>query len=207
MAGLTLYVDSNFTSPYAMACYVTLLEKKLPFELRTVNLDKDEQHGPEYSKLALTGRVPALVHGDFILNESSAIIEYLEEVFPAPEYAAVLPSDLQARARARQVQAWIRSDLLALRAERSTNVIFFARTDTPLTEAGQAAATRLFGIAERLVEGENLFGEWCIADTDLALMINRLAINGDPVPDKLASFASKQWQRPSVQAWVNQSRV
>jgi glutathione S-transferase len=26
-----------------------------------------------------------------------------------------------------------------------------------------------------------MFGEWCIADTDLALMLNRLVLNGDAV--------------------------
>lgn len=30
----------------------------------------------------------------------------------------------------------------------------------------------------------NLFGEWCIADTDLALMINRPVLHGDEVPER-----------------------
>ncbi|MEJ7807066.1 MAG: glutathione S-transferase, partial [Telluria sp.] len=33
MPALTLYVDANFISPYAMACFVALVEKKLPFDL------------------------------------------------------------------------------------------------------------------------------------------------------------------------------
>ncbi|MGV8577848.1 glutathione transferase, partial [Pseudomonas aeruginosa] len=46
------------------------------------------------------------------------------------------------------------------------------------------------------------FREWCIADTDLALMLNRLVMHGDPVPERLRHYAHKQWQRPSVQAWL-----
>lgn len=204
MSGLTLYVDSTFCSPYAMSVYVTLLEKKLDFELKTIDLEGGQQNTPAYRDLAITGRVPTLVHNHLVLNESSAIIEYLEEAFPAPAYAAVLPADMQQRARARQVQAWIRSDLLDLRAERNTGVVFIAPIATPLSAAGQAAADRLIRVAERLIDGEHLFGAWCIADTDLALMLNRLVINGDPVPQRLADYARRQWQRASVQDWVKQ---
>ncbi len=202
MPALTLYVDSTFISPYAMACFVALVEKQLPFELKTIDLDAAENLQPQYRDLALTGRIPMLVHGDVVLNESSAIVEYLDEAFPAPQYARMLPADMVKRAKARQIQAWIRSDLLTLRAERSTVVVFIEPTATPLTVAGQAAAARLIRIAERLIDGEHLFGEWSIADTDLALMLNRLVHNGDPVPERVAAYARAQWQRPSVQAWV-----
>jgi len=37
-------------------------------------------------------------------------------------------------------------------------------------------------------------------------MLNRLVLNGDPVPEKLAAYARHQWQRPSVLSWVNQER-
>lgn len=206
MASLTLYVDNNYFSPFAMACFVTLVEKKLPFELKALDLAAGEHLRPEFRDLALTGRVPALVHGELVLNESSAIVEYLEETFPAPDYAAVLPKDRIQRAKAREIQAWLRSDLLALRAERSTNVIFAEPVSTPLTAAGQAAADRLIRIAERLIDGDNLFGQWTIADTDLAVMLNRLVKNGDPVPARIARYVETQWARESVQQWVKFSK-
>ena len=202
MPALTLYVDSNFISPYAMACFVALVEKKLPFDLKPIDIDTGEHLLPQFRDLALTGRVPMLVHGELMLNESSAIIEYLEEAFPAPQYARVLPADLVKRARAREIQAWIRSDLMALRAERSTVCVFVEPTAMQLSEVGQAAADRLIRIAERLIDGEHLFGDWSIADTDLALMLNRLVNNGDPAPERIATYARAQWQRPSVQQWI-----
>ena len=202
MPALTLYVDSNFISPYAMACFVALTEKNLLFELKPIDIDAGEHLQPQYRDLALTGRVPMLVHGDLVLNESSAIVEYLEDAFVAPQHARVLPADALMRAKAREVMAWIRSDLLALRSERSTVVVFIKPTDMPLTAEGQGAASRLIRIAERLIDGEHLFGEWSIADMDLAVMLSRLVNNGDPVPDKLANYARAQWQRPSVKAWL-----
>ena len=32
----------------------------------------------------------------------------------------------------------------------------------------------------------------CIADVDLALMLNRLVLNGDEVPTRLATYAQRQ---------------
>lgn len=206
--GFKLYVDSQFSSPYAMSAFVTLKEKGIPFEIQTVDLDDNANHLPGYSQLSLTRRVPTLTHGSFHLSESSAISEYLEEQFPAPEYSPVYPHDVQNRARARQIQAWLRSDFMPIREERSTEVIFFKPADKPLSQAAQASAAKLFAAVDTLLgDGAlNLFNAWCIADTDLALMLNRLVMNGDEVPEKLAAYARHQWQRPSVQLWVNQVR-
>lgn len=205
---LMLYVDSQFSSPYAMSAFVTLQEKGLPFDMKPLNLAARANYAPDYSAVSLTRRVPTLVHGDFSLSESSAISEYLEEQFPSPQYPAVYPRDIRARARAREVQAWLRSDFMPIRQERSTEVVFFKPTGKPLSQEAQAAAEKLFFAADALLANgtENLFGEWCIADTDLALMLNRLVMNGDAVPDKLANYARQQWQRPSVQLWVRQER-
>lgn len=202
------YVDSQFTSPYAMSVFVTLKEKGIPFDLHAVNLEAEEHHQSSYANLSLTCRVPTLTHGDFHLSESSAISEYLEELFPPIKYAQVYPSDICQRARVRQLQAWLRSDLMPIRQERSTDIIFFKPTDKPLSEIAQASARKLFTVADTLLKDNalNLFGEWCIADTDLALMLNRLVLNGDEVPRKLVTYAQHQWQRESVQLWANQER-
>jgi glutathione S-transferase len=53
---------------------------------------------------------------------------------------------------------------------------------------------------------DNLFGDWSIADVDLAMMLQRLIVLGDPVPKQLIDYATKQWRRPSVQQWIHQKR-
>ena len=199
---LTLYVDSLFSSPWAMSVFVALKEKQLPFSLGTVDLESGHNKLPAFREISLTTRVPALVHGDFVLTESTAITEYLEEAFPANEYTALYPKNSRDRARARQLQGWIRSDLQALRQQRDTETVFFGKACQPLDADGQAAADKLIGAAERLVNGANLFGEWCVADLDLAIMLNRLILNGDAVPQKLKDYAAGQWQRPAVQQWL-----
>ena len=196
---LTLYVDSHFHSPWALSVFTALREKNLPFTLQTVDLDAGDARLPPFRDLSLTARVPTLVHGDFVLSESSAIIDYLDDTFSA---VPVLPRDPRQRARARQVQAWIRSDLAALRAERDTRAVFVGPITTPLTADGLAAADKLFRVAGSLLNGPHLFDHWCAADTDLALMLNRLVLSGDPVPAKLRDYAAAQWQRPAVQEWL-----
>ena len=47
-----------------------------------------------------------------------------------------------------------------------------------------------------------LFGSWSIADTDLAIMLNRLIFNNDPVPMLLKRYAAHQWQHPAIQEWL-----
>lgn len=204
---LLLYVDGQFASPYAMSAFVALREKSLPFRLETVDLGAGANTRPPFARMSVTKRVPTLVHGDFHLSESSAICEYLEEAFPGSG-GRLYPTDLRGRARAREVQAWLRSDLLALRMERSTEVVFYGTTAAPLSAQARAAVEKLFAAADRLIpkDGEYLCGEWCIADVDLALMLHRLVLHGDPVPERIAAYARHQWTRPSVQSWVRQAR-
>lgn len=199
---ITLYVNTGYTSPYALAVFVALKEKNLPFAVHEVDLEANGHHAPDYAKRSLTERVPTLLHGDFALSESSAICEYLEDAFPGTPRG--YPSDVQQRARARQVQAWIRSDFMPIRVERSTSTVFQNEAIKPLSNDAKAAAEKLFRGADALVGNPsgNLFDAWCIADVDLAMMLNRLVHNCDAVPEKLVRYVKTQWARPSVQAWV-----
>jgi glutathione S-transferase len=198
---MQLFVDTQYTSPYAMSVFVALKTKGLPFDLHTVDLGAGANRAPGYASQSITQRVPLLVDGDFRLSESSAIAEYLEDMYPG---APLYPRDPKAKARARQVQAWLRSDLMPIRMERSTLVIFYSQKGGPLSAEAQAAAAKLFQAADALVpqDGGNLFGDWSLADVDLALMLNRLVLNGDAVPDRLAAYAHRQWQLPGVQEWA-----
>jgi glutathione S-transferase len=201
---MKLYVDREYASPWAMAVFVGLREKGLVFDVEVLNLAAGDQRQTSFARQSLTQRVPTLVDGDFSLSESTAILEYLDDTQAGPD---LLPREPRQRARARQLQAWLRSDLADLRTERSTEVVFYRPTDKPLSAAGQAAADKLIAAANQLLgDREHLFGAWSVADVDLAIMLNRLILNGDPVPDNMKQYAARQWQRSSVQAWVTLER-
>jgi glutathione S-transferase len=209
MEPLVLYVDGFWISPYAFSAFVCLKEKGLTFETREVNLHEKAQKTPDFKARSVTARVPVLEHGAFHLSESSAIVEYLEETFAPPRHPATLPAAPRDRARARQIMAWIRSDLMPIRDERATHTFFYKNPVQPLSPAGQRAAEKLIAAASAFIpDGRtSLFDTFSIADADLAMMLMRLVGNGDPVPAKLRDFVAAQWQRPSVRAWVERERA
>ena len=203
---MRLYVDSNYVSPYALTAYVSLVEKGLAFEVEPLDLAQHAHEDPRYARTSLTRRVPMLIHEDFALSESSAIAEYLDEAFPGG--TRLYPGGPRERARARQVQAWVRSDLMPIREERPTFVVFCGAKRPPLSPAAQAAAENLTGAALAWLGGprEHLCGDWSIADVDLAMMLQRLVAHGDSLPAVLVDYANRQWRRPSVQRWLAQPR-
>lgn len=202
---IKLFVDAQYASPYALSAHVALREKQLPFELQTVDLGAGAQGAAPFRAQSLTWRVPTLVHGNFTLTESSAIDEYVDEMFLGPR---LYPLDPRQRARCRQVQAWLRSDLAALRQERTTEVVFYAAKAGPLSPAAADAAAKLLQVAGALIApGQaHLAAAWSIADVDLALMLNRLVLHGDEVPPHLRVYAAAQWARPAVQEWLAKPR-
>jgi glutathione S-transferase len=200
---LTLYANSNLDSPYAMSAFVALEEKQLPYTLETVDL----RHKPGWYAAGHTGRVPALKHGDYWLAESSAIAEYLAETFPFPAHPRIFPEDLKERGLCRMIQAWVRSDFLPIRQERPTSTVFGPRTAKPLSDEAKLHVDRLLSGVEPLIgDRPTLFAQWCIADCDLALMLQRLNLNGDPLPAKVKAYCDAAWQRPSVQKWIQLRR-
>jgi glutathione S-transferase len=200
---ITLWSDADFFSPYVMSVYVALQEKSLPFTLKTVDLDSGEHLQSGWKGYSATRRVPLLEIGEFFLSESSAITEYLDERFAPPEWERLYPHDLQKRAGAAGAGlAAQRSNADSRRALHGRGVC--RGKETSAQRSREKSAEKLFETAGVLLShgGQNLFGEWSIADTDLALMLNRLVLNGDEVPAALVDYATFQWQRASVQRYV-----
>ena len=94
MAEVTLF--SARACPFAHRTRLVLAEKKIPFELKEIDL----RNKPAWFDASISGygKVPALDHGGVRLWESTIVNEYLDEVFPAP---ALLPKDPAKRAAAR----------------------------------------------------------------------------------------------------------
>jgi glutathione S-transferase len=86
--------------------------------------------------------------------------------------------------------------------------VFYGRKYGPLSASAEAARQKLVEVAQWLLTDnpDYLFGEWSIADVDLALMLNRLILNGDAVPAQLEDYAQRQWQRKTVQEWIKLER-
>jgi glutathione S-transferase len=74
----------------------TLQELGVEFESITINLRAGEHRTPAFLKINPAGKLPVLVDGDMILNESVAICLYLAEKYPEKK---LIPTELQQRAQ------------------------------------------------------------------------------------------------------------
>ena len=79
---MTLELYHGLASTCSKKVRLCLYEKNLPFESHLLDLQKFEQHRPEYLALNPKGVVPTLVHDGKPVTESSFIIDYLDEHFP-----------------------------------------------------------------------------------------------------------------------------
>lgn len=82
--------------PFAQRTRILLKLKGVPFQLTEIDITKPRPDW--FLKLNPLGQVPVIEHRDIVLNESSVINEYLEEIFPQP---AVFPSSPYRKARCR----------------------------------------------------------------------------------------------------------
>jgi maleylacetoacetate isomerase len=95
---LTLY--TYFRSSAAFRMRIALHIKGLSYDQKFVSLVKAEHHSDEYAKLNPQGLVPTLVDDGHVLNQSMAIIEYLDETQVGPK---LLPGDALQRWRSRSL--------------------------------------------------------------------------------------------------------
>lgn len=119
-APLTLY--SYWRSSAAYRVRIALHLKGLEFKIVPVHLVRNggEQHNPFYLSVNPQGLVPVLIHGERVLNQSMAICEYLDEVFPGDP---LLPEDPAARARVRSLALQVACEIHPLNNLRVQNYL------------------------------------------------------------------------------------
>jgi glutathione S-transferase len=97
---MALRLHTYWRSSAAYRVRIVLALKGLTYESVPRHLLRDggEQRRPDYLALNPQGLVPALEHDGFVVGQSLAICEYLEECFPAPP---LLPAKARDRATVR----------------------------------------------------------------------------------------------------------
>lgn len=95
---ITLHTYFRSSAAFRVRC--ALNHKGIPYAPEIVWLPSDDQKSDAYRALNPQGLVPTLIDGDLVLNQSMAIIEYLDETRPGPR---LLPDDPRGRARVRSL--------------------------------------------------------------------------------------------------------
>ncbi len=80
-------------SPFVRKVVVVAAEKAMPITLRQIGLGATD---PEFLAASPFRKMPGFSDGDFHISDSSAIVQYLEAIQPAP---AMIPAEARARAR------------------------------------------------------------------------------------------------------------
>jgi glutathione S-transferase len=87
-------------SVYTRIARLAFEEKRVPYELREVEIFGPHGVPPDHLERHPFGRIPALRHGAFALYETSAITRYIDEAFAGPH---LQPEGAQQRARMNQI--------------------------------------------------------------------------------------------------------
>ncbi len=183
---------SYYRSSAAYRVRIALGLKNLDYTTVPVHLLKNggEQHDKSYGDINPQQLIPLLVHNSKYIQQSLAIIEYLEEQFPLP---ALLPQDALARATVRSIAYNIACDTHPL---NNLRVLKYLQEDLAINDNQKQAwyshwvNTTFTGLEKQLTDiGSG--GNYCVDDkpslADVVLIpqvynAERFAISLEPFP-------------------------
>jgi glutathione S-transferase len=194
---ILLYYGSG--SPYAWRVQLALEHKALDYERKVLSFSAGDTRKPEFLALNPRHRVPVLMHDDFVLYESNAIVEYLEEAF-AGRGAALFPVEVRSRALTRRLILEVDNYL----NEASDGIWKQAfntapeRRDPAVVEAGKEALRNEFALFTKAMRGDHLVGPLSAADFTLypALALIRRCER------KLPDFSLDALLTPALRNWM-----
>ncbi len=201
-------------SPFVRKVRVALIEKNVPYEMKTVF---PGDNSPEYRAISPLGKIPALADGDFTIPDSSVICAYIEKTHPEPP---LYPSEPKQLARA----LWFEEYGDTALAEVLTLGVFFQRVARPLlrgeqpdmnvvNEAVNERAPVLFDyLQSQLGDAEFLVGNsLTIADIAVCTQFVNFAHGGYTVDSsrwpKLAAYVERILGRESFKQLIEEEKA
>lgn len=192
-------------SPFVRKVIIFATEKGVEFELKLAGFG---QGGEVFAQASPFGKMPALQDGDFLISDSSAIITYLDTLYPEPN---LIPTEAKARARTIWYEEF--GDTIV----QATGVqIFFNRMVAPLLgmpadlkAADAAEADKLPGLYDYLEQvipesGFLVEDRLTLADIAVACPLINICYCSDVLKDgnwpRLAEWLEKMRAIPSFSA-------
>lgn len=200
-------------SPFVRKVLVFCAEKEIIVDSQPVGIGSTDEG---FRAASPFGKMPALVHGDYAVADSSAIVHYLEAKQPEP---VMIPAEAQARGKVIWFEEF--ADTILTDVGRK---LFFNRIVAPVflgKEGDLAAAERaeheelppVLDYLERELAGrEYLVGEQLtLADVAVASSLANLehagVVLGAEGRPNLAAYKEKMLKRPSFSALLERERA
>lgn len=161
---MSIKLYNYFRSSASFRVRIALEIKGLPYDYAPVHLLKGEQLAPEFVKLNPDALVPVLCDGNDVLNQSLAIVEYLEEMHPEP---TLLPGSPSNRAHIRAIALAIACEIHPLNNPR---VLKYLKNTFDVEEEARNDWYRHwvklgFAALETRLSQSPLTGAYCVGDT------------------------------------------
>jgi len=188
-------IIGSYVSPYVRKVVACLLLKGLDYEIDPITPFFGDD---AFERLSPLRRIPVLVHGDLVLNDSTVICAWLDEAFPGHP---LLPSKPDDRARARWIEEYADTRMgdvfiWGLFYQKVVHPIVWgepgdqARIAEALDEGAPGVLDYLEGLAP---ENGFLFGEVGLADISVASFLRTASYAG---------FAIDSARWPRAATWV-----
>jgi glutathione S-transferase len=194
-----LKLHSHPFSTFGRRVQIALMEKSIPCEQVFVDLAARKHRAPEYLALNPYSRVPTLVDDDLVLYESTAILNYLEVLFPE---LPLVPADAKGRA-----QVDMHMKLCDLQFTRQAGMIIFPkrflpkeRWDEKLFAQMRAEMDKHLAILDRqLDDDEYVVGnKYSLVEVCYAPFLSFLELMEVTPPPGIAEWAKRILSRPSA---------
>ena len=200
-ADLHLIIANKAYSSWSLRPWIALKAQNVPFRETVICLDQPDT-SEKIKAFSPTGKVPALQHGDTVVWDSLAILEYLAETFPDKSW---WPAAKKARALARSISAEMHSGFANLRTNMTMNVrkSLPGVGHGPLVDVDIARITAMWQEA-RAAHGKGgpyLFGAFSNADAMYAPVVTRFKTYGVKLDPVSQAYCDAVLAHPSMREW------
>lgn len=193
-----IFANRNYSS-WSLRAWLVLKHFNIPFDEELVLLN-GEGWKENVRKKSPTGKVPVLVDGELTLPETTAIIEYLHDKYPAK---GIWPSNRIERALARAAAAEMHGGFTALRnaAPMNLRASHPGKVDIDTVADDLKRIERLWGELLSRSGGPYLFGTFTAADAMFAPVATRIRTYELPVSDLAQEYVEAIYALPAFQEW------
>ncbi|MDB5984136.1 MAG: putative glutathione S-transferase [Pseudomonas sp.] len=196
-----LVIGDYSKSSWSLRAWLILKAADVSFDTVQITLERENTRELilQYSP---SGKVPALIKGSTLINDSLAIAEYAAETYPL---ANLWPEQETLRAMARSASAEMHSGFVSLRTQMSFGLTT-GDTPEPLTAETEFDIQRIFSIWKSLLtlSGSTHFlcGSFGIVDAMFVPVVFRFRRYGIPIPSELKTYVANILEYTPVRQWL-----